>query len=961
MGPKTMKKSSIELLLPEKGRPLFRGKALLELIQYEEQHKRKNPLLTIDYLKSLILTLKGFSNLLISLSFEHKSLSSKEISLLKKLPLFVSESFYISWEIDKIWKKLSVDNATKMKYELVLKGNKPSIAYCDLKNADIDMIWTEFLKQSEISTLVNILDLTIHHLSLFLAEKQKKNSCEIDKKFIILKNKFNLPEHEINNLYLLYIIFNNNKEDISDFWNYIVEQKNCNSNQFFSFVETTFDIQPNALKYLFSKKSVLVNLGFLSHISFSDKKNDLLLYNNNNQSVSYIFKSLILPELIQALESNDNIIENFINFSTEKTLDISEWYYLNGLIDVFKNHLVHEPTKILLHGDKGCGKTSFALSLLNHSGYTSVVDFNASLESNIDFYFSETIKKNIEKKYMITSYYCKNQKNTALYIDGDNDLLKLTDFNFMPNTTMIWTINSISHIPEHTLSQFDYIYDLSDISIEKRIEYSNKLFNDSNLAIKVAQQLRNFGSIKKASRIVKSENDWKEIYPHINLERKKESHTYSFLDFNEIKHSPDFIGYDSIHKNFESILDIFNNPLHYKKLKANTPKGIILSGSPGNGKTLFVKNIAKKIKLPMIIANNESLMNNPENIKQLFLVAKNNAPCILFFDEIDSLLLDPTTHNGIDSEKQKILNSMLTHLDGINSLSGVLVIGTTNRLKHISKSAIRSGRLSEVVHINPPNHYDRYKLWEYYLKNKPCMDINIEVLSNISLGFSCSDIAEAVNQAALEAAYQSNNVITMQHLDDACQSMLWGKNNLDVLVDNNSLYKTAIHEAGHALLALKNNITVNRVTIIPKQESLGLTHLLKNEYKYTFTKKEYLDYVAILLGGIAAEYVVYGNYESGGSSDLTHVQSILQQCISQFGFSAVLGPIAAPPMHEMSQKMKEKIENESSIFAKSLFSETINWLENNKALLEQCAQELLHHKTLGSEYIDKWKATINNI
>lgn len=939
---------NIKLLLPEKGRPLFKGKNLLERISFHEKYDNANEAesITQEEILATEIALKCFSKALIDLEMKGLQRGKKEYEIIKEFPLFLDHNFVSNWEQERPWLKFSLQQEVINAYEKELNSNKPSQAYTPDESYYSNILLEYFFVNAELKIILDIIEKSIHCLNNYATKRSEKHISILNTNINYLSESLSLNEEETYALYWINILFNSDNAKVNKVWEELLEICHYNTTKFFSMVENAINNKTGFLLSNLLEDSKLVNYNFFNALSAKNCSYDIMINNNSNKDWRSIWSSIITPTLRNSIKrnfesENKSIIDSFIKKTNEETLPLDNWSYLNGVLDIWKLQLLEHPTKILFHGISGCGKTSLSLSLLN--------------ELNLDIY---TCIKNDLVSYNTAKKIVNYLPNAAFLLDNMEPLLKagisLDDFK----VNVICTIESISSVSQDILSKFDYVYDLSNIPFENRLEYSKEKFTDDNLAIKVAQQLKTFGSINRASKIVKNIEDWKTVYPHINLEKKNLSNNYSIIDFKDLNDIPNLAGYEDLYKAFDNILDLLNNPSKYAKLSAKTPKGFLIEGRPGTGKTLFVKHIAKKSQIPLIMANSSQISKNLEELKELFDFARNTAPCILFFDEIDTLLTESFNPIGIDTEKQQILNAMLTEIDGIKSLAGVIVIGTTNYAGSISTRALRSGRISEVITVHEPNKKDRMAIWDSYLSSKPTDQIDYNLLSNMTDGFSCADICEAANQSALMAAYDNAEIISLKHIDKACENVLWGRPDGQIVISQDSLWKTAIHETGHALIALKNGRLVNRVTIVPRQGALGITSILQEEGTHTFTKSELYNMISIFLGGIAAEKVFFNDFESGGGSDLKFIKNTLYSAYSSLGFSDSIGYINTGSVLEWSEERKIILERESSALTTKLFDETIEWLTKNKALLESCAKELLEHKSISKDITDQWKEKI---
>lgn len=941
--------NTITLLLPEKGRPLFAGKSLLERIQFNAQYNRypESYFIKKEELHANVVALKALSNTLLTLNSQRIRKDKEVYALLIDFPLFLDATFVHNWENDKPWKKYPIESHIINCYEDLINGDSPSVAYSPSESGFANRIWEQFFLNTDTGVIIDIIQKSITSLENYLDNREDQEYSVLEKNIIQLKQTFSLSDTDVFTLYWTNTLFDSNLKHINKTWLQVLEMFQYNTQLFFNLIESCVGVENDTMLYRLTSKKPLVDLLLYYPLSINNKSYNILK-ENEQKNWETIWNNISTPILRNNLRvdfslEHKTIIDNLIKSNHDDYIPLDSWSYLNGILDIWKAQLSVGNTKILFHGLKGCGKTSLSLSLLKSLGFNVYSPIN---------YESD----NLEMSCIFTNYLDKS----ALLLDGHKELLKEPTFFQRCRVNLIYTVDTLADVPKNILDNFDYIYDLSDIPFDNRLEFAKTLFDDTNLAIKIAQQLKTFGSIKKSSILVSNEADWKTIYPHVNIEKGKVGKYFQVFDHNSFKDIPMLAGYDKLYETFNNILDLFENPHKYEHFNAKIPKGFLIEGEPGTGKTLFVKHIAKKTQLPLIVANSPQMAKNMESIADVFNFARMSAPCILFFDEIDTLLINPDTMTGKDSSKQQLLNTMLSEIDGIKSLTGVLIVGTTNHYKQISPIALRSGRISEIVSVTVPSSQDRTEIWKSYLLSKPTVEIDYSNLAKISNGFSGADIAEAANQSALLAAYDNSSVIELKHINKACQIVNLGRPDHQLFIDPTELKKTAVHEVGHALMAIHHGLEINQVTIVPRQGALGITSILEKEGFYSFSKNDLKNKISIFLGGIVAEKVVFNDFESGGSSDLDFIYRIIYKSFSKMGFSESIGPIGSD-VNNWSENRRIQIETESTDLVKFIFSETETVLTMYKELLIKYSEELLEHRSLSIEDIQHWTEEVRNL
>lgn len=940
----TNKENTIELLLPINGRPLFTGKSLLEKIDFNQKYSQKDEtnLIKKESIYAIIIALKALSSYFIELDSKGLTLTKEDFNLLIKFPLFLNETFVKNWENKKIWEKFPLKSHTLQTYDKVLAGNSPSDGYV-VHNIESYEIWEYYITHVSPMNLVDIINYSTENLYEYVNNRQSKKASILETNIQDLSNVLNLDEKDRKTFYWLTSLLGDRNDAVLKVWSKVLENKNFNATDFFAVIEDALDIEEGFILSRLTAESPLVKFKLFNECSNNNQDLNLLEMGKNWSAIWSKLATDIVRFNITTNHTVNNrkMTDNIMIKNESEFLPLNKWDYLNGILAIWKNQLINDKTKILFYGVKGSGKKSLSLSLLN----TLKQDiYTPSTSSNVNL-------------LELTCHILENLENASLYME--NNLETLSSFKNIHdvNCNILWNVEKIDSIPANILSGFDYVYDLSNIPFENRLEFSKEHFEDKNLAIKIAQQLKTFGGIKKASKLVKTNEDWRTIYPHVNIEKNSSSEFFTVFDYNSFNDIPELAGYKSLSDVFENILDMFEHPAKYEQLKAKVPKGFILSGNPGTGKTLFVKHVAKKTHLPLIVAHTNQLVDNLKELENVFDFARASAPCILFFDEIDTLLADPETLIGRDTKKQIILNSMLTEIDGVKSLTGVTIIGTTNHIHTISEAAVRSGRLSRIVKVNSPSLVDRKEIWKSYLSTRPTASVNYDYLATISNGFSGADISEAVNEASLYAAMSSSDCVTMEHINKAWEAIVFGTPN-SLFVHEDDKLRTSIHEVGHAMTALHNKKSVSLVTIVPRQSGLGITAIMNEEGLNNYSLEELKSNVRILLGGIAAEKVYFNEYTSGGSSDLESIYKTVFRSFTKEGFSDVIGKVSDAKKENWSEKKRAAVEDEIKSLIDTLFLETEEFLKNNKQDLEKYANELLDKKTIGYERIEEWRAEI---
>ena len=364
----------------------------------------------------------------------------------------------------------------------------------------------------------------------------------------------------------------------------------------------------------------------------------------------------------------------------------------------------------------------------------------------------------------------------------------------------------------------------------------------------------------------------------------------------------DVAGIDEARDELEELVDFLREPSKFQKLGGKIPRGCLLVGSPGTGKTLLAKAIAGEADVPFFSISGSDFVEmfvgvGASRVRDMFKQAKDKAPCILFIDEIDAV----GRHRGIglgggNDEREQTLNQLLVEMDGFADNEGVIVIAATNRPDVLDPALLRPGRFDRQVIVSLPDVNGREQILQVHLKNVPIDNsVNIKVIARGTPGFTGADLANMINEAALLAARLGNKTITMRTLEAAKDKVLMGPERRSVIMSEEEKKLTAYHEGGHAIVNLYTTGTdpLHKVTIIPRGRALGVTMSLPEGDKYSVTRQKLMADLAVAMGGRVAEEIIFG-YDfvtTGASSDIKAATNIASKMVSQWGMSDKIGPV----------------------------------------------------------------------
>ncbi len=436
----------------------------------------------------------------------------------------------------------------------------------------------------------------------------------------------------------------------------------------------------------------------------------------------------------------------------------------------------------------------------------------------------------------------------------------------------------------------------------------------------------------------------------------------------------DVAGIEEAKTDVQEIIDFLKDPGKFQKLGGKLPKGVLLVGAPGTGKTLLARAIAGEAGVPFFSISGSDFVEmfvgvGASRVRDLFEQAKKSAPCILFIDEIDAV----GRHRGAGlggghDEREQTLNQLLVELDGFNPNEGVIVLAATNRPDVLDPALLRPGRFDRQVIVPLPDVRGRLEIIKVHTRKVPLADkVDLEVLARGTPGFSGADIENLVNEAALLAARQSKTKVEMIDFENSKDKVMMGTERKSMILSETEKRNTAYHEAGHALVAKLTPGTdpIHKVSIIPRGMALGVTQQLPIDDRYTYPKEFLLNTLSVLLGGRAAEEVVFGHLTTGAGNDIEKATEIARKMVCEWGMSEKLGPLTFGKAEDQiflgkeiarhkdySEKTAEDIDDEIKKFVKERYEYSESLLTDNRSLLEKLATTLLEKETLDASEID---------
>ena len=437
----------------------------------------------------------------------------------------------------------------------------------------------------------------------------------------------------------------------------------------------------------------------------------------------------------------------------------------------------------------------------------------------------------------------------------------------------------------------------------------------------------------------------------------------------------DVAGSDEAVEELVEIKDFLSDAERFQKVGAKIPKGVLLYGPPGTGKTLLARAVAGEAGAPFYSISGSDFVEmfvgvGASRVRDLFEQAKANAPAIIFIDEIDAV----GRHRGAGlggghDEREQTLNQMLVEMDGFDVTGGVILIAATNRPDILDPALLRPGRFDRQIAVERPDLNGRYEILKVHAKGKPITDdIDLMAVARRTPGFTGADLANVLNEAALLTARSDKTFIDDEALDEAIDRVIAGPQKRTRVMDEHEKTITAYHEAGHALVAaaLPGNDPVHKITIMPRGRALGYTMVLPDQDKYSTTRSEMLNQLAYMLGGRAAEELIFHDPTTGAANDIEKATSVARSMVTQFGMTERLGAIKYGQeqsevflgrdmghMRDYSEEVAAAIDEEVRGFIEAAHQEAYDVLVNNREILDAMVLALLERETLDKGEIEE--------
>lgn len=428
----------------------------------------------------------------------------------------------------------------------------------------------------------------------------------------------------------------------------------------------------------------------------------------------------------------------------------------------------------------------------------------------------------------------------------------------------------------------------------------------------------------------------------------------------------DVEGVQEAKEELEEVVDFLKDPKKYTALGGKIPKGVILVGPPGTGKTLLARAVAGEADVPFFSISGSDFVEmfvgvGASRVRDLFEQGKKHAPCIIFIDEIDAV----GRHRGQGlggghDEREQTLNQLLVEMDGFESNEGVILIAATNRIDVLDSALLRPGRFDRRVMVGAPDVRGRLGILKVHTKKTPMEEgVDLEVIAKGTPGFTGADLANLVNEAALNAARNNKKKLTLKDFEEAKDKVLMGPERRSLVISDKEKLMTAYHEAGHTIVGMNLPYTdpIHKVSIMPRGGALGVTQTLPNEDMLSLTNERAENFIAFLMGGRCAEEIVYGQMTSGASNDIERATGLARNMVTKWGMSPKMGPInyhkssmsiysGTGDTTDYSEKTAQEIDEEINRIVDKNYKQAIHILKTQRDALDRLAHALMAWETM---------------
>ena len=915
-----------EMLLPSGARPLGKLLSYLENPQFEEDPPIASLVLSYALLHALSANMKSLPVL-------------STLKVLSELPLHLDFPKVLTWEREGAWLKISEDDyqgqQAKNQYEQMIDGPRPSQAYAipnDVSKGDMYFLtWSRWLAEQSSSDLKEILESSAHAIEQ------------------ALRCYFQKSDHE--NFYLLDIFQNDNL--VLFFNDLALTSQEKNNLKMLALLMEEGACFPHCL-------TALKNLegGLPAFFASLSKVSETLL------GISNCWEDLGLSPSESHAEV-DISVSGFASLS--KVLGTEK---LKHLVFLKKGHT---PSSLFGYGH-----------VLTPPQNTHEL-FSQQWEKEFKSIPSNSVVYIISPPHSSDNHYLSLLCPNGLFVRSDKEeelkqLLKYASLAQVPvlldsSWVCVEKISTLLSRNNHSLPlvvlfgkeeaiqkyrhAVDRVFEVSHPSFAQRQNFLKDLTSmfPPDLLDRVAQACVQASTLITAKKwlINNPKASWVDMRKFsLSLTKTGKKITLPQIDVANI---PPLVAEKEVFEMLDKWVELFEHPhLHNKA----TPKGMLLEGPSGCGKTLFVQHLAQRSKVTLFAPSSSDIAKDPSLVQKIYQEASMHAPCILFFDEGDGLIEDPITPFGINLELRNVVNAMMAAIDGVSQSEGVVTIIATHRGIKPDPAAIRSGRLSQMLKVDYPSSVLREKMWQAYIdKEGLTLDTSLKELSVLSRGLSGADIAEVSSRIKLA---QEKKKVTTRDLSMIMDNLFWGDSPTKQ-TPQDERFRVAVHEMGHALVALSYNWLVPRVTCRPKSKGdfEGVTYILREEEGSTLMDRtKWWQYVQILLGGLVAEEVVFGSHGTGVLGDLKSLNNLVRHAQKT---SLVREELLTFPCDtsDWSDTLRVFVEEEGEVLVGLIRQATRCVIESNKGVLIEASQKLQQDKEWGLTDLEQFRKSIVSV
>ena len=545
----------------------------------------------------------------------------------------------------------------------------------------------------------------------------------------------------------------------------------------------------------------------------------------------------------------------------------------------------------------------------------------------------------------------KSEQVTSMNVNGNTVTVTLADNKGVAKVT-VPSLETLHNDCGEEIEQQMAQGKLKQEATESKISWSAVI----NIVMLVLIFLMFFGLMRKSG--VGGGNTFTKSHAKMNAEK-----TVKFSDV---------AGADEEKAELQELVEFLKNPNKFIKLGARIPKGVLLVGRPGTGKTLLAKAVAGEAGVPFFSISGSDFVElyvgvGASRVRDLFEQAKKNRPCIVFIDEIDAVgRKRGAGMGGGHDEREQTLNQLLVEMDGFGKNDGVIMIAATNRPDILDPALLRPGRFDRQVVVDLPDARGREAILQVHSRKKPLApDVDFKSIAKNTVGYSGADLENLMNEAAIMAAKRNHSMIDLSDIEDANLKVMMGAEKKSRIITENERRLTAYHEAGHAVLTklVGKNSTVHKVSIIPRGRAGGFTMSTPDEDNMYASKNEMLDQIIIMLAGRAAEELTMDDISTGASNDIERATNIARQMVKKYGMSDIIGPVSYDEGGEVfigrdfghsknySEKTAAEIDDEVRNILIKQYNRTTELLEGHMDILKKLAELLLEKETVnGSEF-----------